>query len=644
MPSAPPTRSSHPNTLRGTSRAIYAVTGVVDEVNDLIVPGAFAQTLATRRVKAVWHHEWKDAVGVVLDVEEWLPGDPRFADVPDWPAEAGALVATVGYNRRTSKGRDTYEQVKQWYEHGEAAFSIGYRVPADGATRRGDGVRVIHRLDLFEVSPVLHGAHPMTRALEVKAAANPGMEYKATPNVVELDSRKDGSRIKVAGLVLKAEDTGRVLLIQRALDDEDPAAGTWEFPGGHLEKGEDALAAALREWQEETGAELPGSTSVVGSWTAPNGIYRGFVAMVPGESHIPLNRPPSERRVTNPDDPKSDALEVTAWWPITALPDMSLLRPACRDTPWSLLAGASLPQGPAGKKPSAEAEQFAAGVMNTYAALGAAEAKSAHAAVAAARAVQPRVEHKSARSTVAEAKSHPTPLPEASVLSPAPLPESQEQFRARLSNSVRELLDQDGQTWTCIEGTYPDRVIVSVHSEDERRSNHYAIPYTVTAKGEISLGTPQTVELATVVLPEGASAQRAATDAEDVDARIVQPTVDALTDATARITTTEADPDQLTGVRDKVRTLIAALSAKGLDVADDTSAPKTAAPFRDRAAGPTGMDLWDDYTFTDDEDEDEVPTEDAPPAAEGHVDAEDDAGTVRLDEDEVKSMLAMMRS
>jgi HK97 family phage prohead protease len=642
VPSAPPTRSSHPNTLRGTSRAIYAVTGVVDEVNDLIVPGAFAHTLASRRVKAVWHHEWKDAVGVVLDVEEWRPGDPRFAGVPDWPPEAGALVATVEYNRRTSKGRDTYEQVKQWHEHNEAAFSIGYRVPTDGATRRGDGVRVIHRLDLFEVSPVLHGAHPMTRALEVKSTANPGMEYKATPSVVELDAAQDGDRIKVAGLAVKADDTGRVLLIQRALDD-DPAAGTWEFPGGHREDGEDALAAALREWQEETGADLPGATSVVGSWAAPNGIYRGYVAVVPGESYIPLNRPHGERRVTNPDDPKGDATEVTAWWPITALPDMPLLRPECRDTPWSLLAGASLPQGPTGKKPSAEAQQFAAGVMNTFAALGGAEEKSARAAVATARALPPRIEHKSARSTVAEAKSRLSPLPEASVTSPNPLPESQEQFRARLADSVRELLDQDGQTWTCIEGTYPDRVIVSMHSEDPGRGTHYAIPYTVTVQGDISLGTPQPVELATVVLPEGTSAQRAATEAEDVDARVVQPTVEALADATARISTTEAEPTQLEGVREKVRTLIAALSAKGLDVDHEPGkAPKAkSAPAAAATAGPTGMDLWDEYTFRDEDDE--VPTEETPPPAEGDVDDEDEEGSVRLDADEVKAALALMR-
>ncbi|MFJ9564835.1 hypothetical protein ACIRQQ_32975 [Streptomyces fuscichromogenes] len=49
-------------------------------------------------------------------------------------------------------------------------------------------------------------------------------------------------------------------------------------------------------------------------------------------------------------------------------------------------------------------------------------------------------------------------------MSPPPRPESQEQFRARLADSVRGPLDQGGQTWTSIQGTYPDRVIVCVHS------------------------------------------------------------------------------------------------------------------------------------------------------------------------------------
>ncbi|MGY4934921.1 NUDIX domain-containing protein [Streptomyces sp. 900116325] len=642
MPTAaPPTRSVRPSTTqRGTSRAIYAVTGVVDEVNDLIVPGAFARTLASRPVKTVWHHGWKDPVGVVVEVEEWLPGDGRFSEVPgDWPAEAGALVATVVYNLRTRQGRDAYEQVKQWHEHQQAAFSIGYRVPESSASLRGDGVRVIHHLDLFEVSPVLHGAHPLTRSLEVKSATGSGhdaLEYKSTPSHVEIDvvaSPKTEDAVKVAGLAVKAADTGRVLMIQRALDDDDPAAGTWEFPGGHLEDGEDSLAAALREWGEETGSTLPGTTSVVGSWTAPNGIYRGYVAVVPTEDSVPINTPHDERRLANPDDPKGDATEVTAWWPITALPDMPLLRIECRETPWALLAGAALPHAPTPKTTTPQAQEFAEGVMARYRALGGDEKKSARAAVRSARAL-PRIEHKSARSMVTEAKSRVTTPLEAPAMSPNPLPESQEQFRSRLADNVRELLDQDGGTWSCIEGTYPDRVIVSVHSEEEHRSSHYAIPYTVTAAGDITLDKPQPVELATIVVPEGTTARRAATEAEDVDARVVQPTVGALADATARVSSTTAGPEQLEDVRDKVRDLIAALSAKGLDVADDE--PSSAA--RPAAGSPIGLDLWDEETFGDagdgDADEDDATDEPAP--------APED--TVRLDAEEVKAALALIRS
>ena len=42
---------------------------------------------------------------------------------------------------------------------------------------------------------------------------------------------------------------GQVLLIQRA----KPPAGLWSLPGGHVEFGETALAAARRELMEESG-------------------------------------------------------------------------------------------------------------------------------------------------------------------------------------------------------------------------------------------------------------------------------------------------------------------------------------------------------------------------------------------------------
>ncbi|MBG7704929.1 2'-5' RNA ligase family protein [Streptomyces sp. MC1] len=189
---------------KGIVRAIFAVTGVVDEVSDLILPGSFARTLGARRVKSVWHHEWKEPVGIVLSIEEWAPGDPRFATIPGgavWPAGAGALVATVQFNLRTTRGRDAYEQVRQWHENGEAQFSIGYKVPPGGASKRHDGVRIIHDLDLYEISPVLHGAHPMTRSIEVKAsAARVEIERKATWSAVELKAAEQqaGNGVMVA--------------------------------------------------------------------------------------------------------------------------------------------------------------------------------------------------------------------------------------------------------------------------------------------------------------------------------------------------------------------------------------------------------------------------------------------------------------
>lgn len=43
---------------------------------------------------------------------------------------------------------------------------------------------------------------------------------------------------------------GEVLLVQRG---KMPDAGLWGFPGGHVEPGETAMAAAVREAWEETG-------------------------------------------------------------------------------------------------------------------------------------------------------------------------------------------------------------------------------------------------------------------------------------------------------------------------------------------------------------------------------------------------------
>lgn len=45
-------------------------------------------------------------------------------------------------------------------------------------------------------------------------------------------------------------DQGRTLVVQRK---NEPDAGLWGFPGGHVEWGETAMDAAARELHEETG-------------------------------------------------------------------------------------------------------------------------------------------------------------------------------------------------------------------------------------------------------------------------------------------------------------------------------------------------------------------------------------------------------
>ena len=166
---------------------------------------------------------------------------------------------------------------------------------------------------------------------------NPDLSDPAFAGISTVPDRvvKDGPI--AAGLVVRAADTGRVLMLQRALTDEsDPAAGTWEFPGGGIEGAETPLQAAVREWQEETGVTLP-DYRMVSSWTSPNGIYRGFVAEIPSETDIIIN-PDRMERVLNPDDPDQDDIEVAAWMDPTDLPALPNLRSEAHSTDWTALA------------------------------------------------------------------------------------------------------------------------------------------------------------------------------------------------------------------------------------------------------------------------------------------------------------------
>lgn len=164
-------------------------------------------------------------------------------------------------------------------------------------------------------------------------AFDPGEQHQAA---VQLAQREAEAGVLVAaGLAVVAADTGRTLLIQRAIDPADPASGRWEWPGGKLEPDEIGLDAAKREWREEVGQELPPG-EVAGTWISSNGVYQGFLYVIPEESAVAINA--DNPAVLNPDDPDSDNVAVVAWWDPRDLPGMPALREECRaSADWGLL-------------------------------------------------------------------------------------------------------------------------------------------------------------------------------------------------------------------------------------------------------------------------------------------------------------------
>jgi len=81
--------------------ALVTVTGVEDDVQDVIEPGAFRRSLKIRTPRMCVGHDWGRVAGRTVVIAELMPGDHRLPrTTPDgtpWPPEAGALLVNARF-------------------------------------------------------------------------------------------------------------------------------------------------------------------------------------------------------------------------------------------------------------------------------------------------------------------------------------------------------------------------------------------------------------------------------------------------------------------------------------------------------------------------------------------------------------------
>ena len=188
-----------PTGEEGVVEALVSVTGIKDNVGDIIVPGAYEKTLKARTPKGVWSHNWDMPVSKVLDIKELMPGDENLpktmADGTPWPAEAGGLYVKAQFNLDTPSGRDAYSNVMFFADNCE--WSIGYKVDKGGATvDKKTQTRHIKSLNLYEYSPVLFGAASQARTLQTSIKSLQG----------QFESDEEFKAALLDALEMKAED------------------------------------------------------------------------------------------------------------------------------------------------------------------------------------------------------------------------------------------------------------------------------------------------------------------------------------------------------------------------------------------------------------------------------------------------------
>jgi len=171
---------------RGIVECFVAGIGNKDSVGDVCAPGAFAKSLLRRKPRVVWGHNWNDPIGKVLEIYEVPANDPRLPSKMR-AAGIGGLYAKVQFNLMSEKGKEAFASVAFFGE--EQEWSIGYKT-INAKFDQQMQANVLFEVELYEVSPVLHGANQLTGTISVKSDENnaTAVMERAVSSIANADS------------------------------------------------------------------------------------------------------------------------------------------------------------------------------------------------------------------------------------------------------------------------------------------------------------------------------------------------------------------------------------------------------------------------------------------------------------------------
>lgn len=197
---------------QGIVEAIWAVMGNVDEVGDIIHPGAFTKTFSERAhaIKLLDNHRTDSvmsALGTVLELREMSKGELPQGLAKNKDVTGGAW-GKFQFLMDTPEGKGAFTRIKRG---AVKEWSFGYdAVDKDYSNKDGKTVRNLRGIKLYEVSPVLFPANDATTTTSAKGKPDDSpedtLEEKAQWTTAYINNLPDSAFLHVESGGDKDED------------------------------------------------------------------------------------------------------------------------------------------------------------------------------------------------------------------------------------------------------------------------------------------------------------------------------------------------------------------------------------------------------------------------------------------------------